>query len=53
MRKGSAAITPGVAKIAMLPAIDPAAYGTRDELMAAVRAAIAAALPMDMKPVRQ
>jgi 1-acyl-sn-glycerol-3-phosphate acyltransferase len=50
MRKGSAAITPGVAKIAMLPAIDPAAYGTREELMAAVRAAIAAALPEEMRP---
>jgi 1-acyl-sn-glycerol-3-phosphate acyltransferase len=50
MRKGSAAITPGVARIQMLPAIDPAAYETREELMTAVRAAIADALPEQMKP---
>jgi 1-acyl-sn-glycerol-3-phosphate acyltransferase len=34
----------------MLPPIDPAAYETREELMAAVRAAIADALPEEMKP---
>jgi len=50
MRKHSAAITPGVARIQMLPAIDPANYATREELMAAVRGAIAAALPEDMRP---
>jgi len=50
MRKGSAAIAPGVARIAMLPAIDPARYATREELMAAVRTAIAAALPEEMQP---
>jgi len=50
MRKGSAAITPGVARIAMLPAIDPARYETREELMTAVRAAIAEALPEEMQP---
>jgi len=50
MRKGSAAIAPGVARIQMLPPIDPAAYETREELMAAVRAAIADALPEEMKP---
>ena len=50
MRKGSAAITPGVAKIVMLPAIYPAGYGTREELMVAVRGAIAAALPAEMRP---
>jgi len=51
MRKGSAAIRPGVARIEMLPAIDPAQYATRDELMAAVRGAIATALPVGMRPV--
>jgi hypothetical protein len=30
--------------------IDPARYATREELMAAVRAAIAAALPEEMRP---
>ena len=49
MRKGSAAIAPGVARIQMLPAIDPAAYATRDELMTAVRSAVADALPEEMK----
>lgn len=50
MRKGSVAITPGVARIELLPAIDPAAYGTREELLRAVRGAIAAALPVEMRP---
>jgi 1-acyl-sn-glycerol-3-phosphate acyltransferase len=50
MRKHSAAILPGVARVEMLPAIDPAGFETREELMAAVRAAIAAALPEEMKP---
>ncbi len=51
MRKGSSAITPGVARIQLLEAIDPAQYGTREELMAAVRTAIAAALPVEMQPL--
>ncbi len=51
MRKGSSAITPGVARIQVLPAIEPSKYGTREELMAAVRRAIAEALPAEMKPV--
>ncbi len=50
MRKGSAAITPGVAKIQMLEAIDPKMFETREELMRAVRGAIAEALPEEMKP---
>ena len=50
MRKHSAVITPGVAKIAILPAIDPGGYATRDELMHAAHAAIAAALPEEMRP---
>ena len=49
MRKGSARITPGVAHVAFLPAIDPAAYATREELMAAVWAAIAEALPQEQQ----
>jgi 1-acyl-sn-glycerol-3-phosphate acyltransferase len=51
MRKHSAAVTPGVAKVQFLPAIDPAEYATRDELMRAARAAIAAALPVAMRPL--
>ena len=51
MRKGSSAITPGVARIQVLPAIEPSKYATREELMAAVRSAIAEALPPEMKPV--
>jgi 1-acyl-sn-glycerol-3-phosphate acyltransferase len=35
----------------MLPAIYPAHFATRDELMRAVRAAIADALPEEMKPL--
>jgi len=50
MRKHSAAITPGVAKVVILPAIYPAGYATRDELMHAAHAAIAAALPEEMRP---
>ena len=50
MGKGSAWITPGVATIQMLEKIDPAAYVTREALMAAVHGAIAAALPAEMKP---
>jgi 1-acyl-sn-glycerol-3-phosphate acyltransferase len=50
MRKGSWAIRPGVAQVRMLAAIDPARYATREELLEAVRAAIAAALPEEMRP---
>lgn len=51
MRKGSSAITPGVARVQLLEAIDPAQYESREELMAVVRAAIAAALPAEMQPL--
>jgi 1-acyl-sn-glycerol-3-phosphate acyltransferase len=51
MRKHSAAIRPGVAKIQMLPAIYPGEYETREQLMKGVREAIAAALPEDMWPL--
>jgi len=50
MRKHSAKVTPGVAKVQVLPAIDPAGYATREELMQAARAAIASALPEEMRP---
>jgi 1-acyl-sn-glycerol-3-phosphate acyltransferase len=51
MRKHSAAITPGVARIQFLQPIDPKAFATRDELMRAVRGAMVAALPVEMRPV--
>lgn len=51
MRKHSAAITPGVARVQMLRAIYPAGYATREELMKAVREAVIAALPEEMRPV--
>ena len=51
MRKHSGAITPGVARVQMLPAIYPAGYATREELIGAVRAAMVAVLPEEMKPV--
>ena len=51
MRKGSYAITPGLARIQVLPIIEPSNYETREELMLAVRAAIADALPVEMKPL--
>jgi 1-acyl-sn-glycerol-3-phosphate acyltransferase len=50
MRKHSAAIMPGVAKIEYLPPIYPGDYSTREELLAAVRTAMVAALPEEMRP---
>jgi 1-acyl-sn-glycerol-3-phosphate acyltransferase len=50
MHKGSNAIVPGLARIQILPPIEPSQYETREELMAAVRSAIAEALPPEMKP---
>jgi 1-acyl-sn-glycerol-3-phosphate acyltransferase len=50
MRKHSAAITPGVARIEFLAAIDPAGYATREDLMRAVRGEMVAALPEAMRP---
>jgi 1-acyl-sn-glycerol-3-phosphate acyltransferase len=50
MRKHSAAITPGVARVEFLPAIYPTGYETREDLMRAVRAAMIEALPKDMRP---
>lgn len=51
MRKHSAAIRPGVARVQMLPAIDPAQFATREDLMRATRQAIAQALPEEMQPI--
>ena len=51
MRKGSAAIKPGVAKITLLPAIEPTEFQNREELLSAVRTAISQALPDEMKPL--
>jgi 1-acyl-sn-glycerol-3-phosphate acyltransferase len=50
MRKGSNAITPGLARIQVLPAIEPSDYATREDLLLAVRRSIAEALPAEMKP---
>jgi 1-acyl-sn-glycerol-3-phosphate acyltransferase len=50
MRKHSLAIRPGAARIEFLPPIYPAGFSSREELMAAVRAAMIAALPVEMKP---
>ena len=51
MRKGSAAIIPGVARIRLLPAIEVTDFQTREDLLRAVRSAIAEALPEEMKPL--
>ena len=52
MRKHSAAIRPGAARIEFLPPIYPAGFSSREELMAAVRAAMIAALPEEMRPIQ-
>jgi 1-acyl-sn-glycerol-3-phosphate acyltransferase len=45
MRKGSARIFPGTATVTYHPPLDPAQFASREDLMAAVRSAIAASLP--------
>jgi 1-acyl-sn-glycerol-3-phosphate acyltransferase len=45
MAKGSLRIRPGTAHIVFHPPLDPRSFATREELMAAVRAAIASGLP--------
>ena len=50
LRKGSAAIRSGTASLTYLPMIDPAHFTSREELMRAVRCAIAEALPIELKP---
>jgi 1-acyl-sn-glycerol-3-phosphate acyltransferase len=47
--KGGLRMTPGDAHIVFHPAIDPAGFATRDELMQAVRAAISSGLPEWMR----
>ena len=49
MKKGSVRITPGVAHLVFHPPIYPANYATREELLQAVRASIASALPEWMR----
>ena len=49
MAKGSMRITPGTVHITFHPPVDPKAFATRAELMAAVRAAIAGGLPEWMR----
>lgn len=49
MKKGSARIQPGTAHIQFHAPIDPAQFATREELMEAVRAAIALGLPEWMR----
>jgi 1-acyl-sn-glycerol-3-phosphate acyltransferase len=50
LRKGRSLLTPGTAVIRMLPVIEPGDYAAREDLMKAVKAAIADALPSSMKP---
>jgi 1-acyl-sn-glycerol-3-phosphate acyltransferase len=52
MRKGSVAITPGVAHIEFLEPMWPKDFATREELMDAVRKRMIAALPEEMRPGR-
>jgi 1-acyl-sn-glycerol-3-phosphate acyltransferase len=47
--KGSLRMHPGPAHVIFHPSIDPAAFATREELMQAVRAAIASGLPEWMR----
>lgn len=49
MAKGSPRVKPGVAHITFHSPIDPASFSTREELMEAVRAAIASGLPEWMR----
>lgn len=51
MPKGTIRITPGIASVRMLPAIDPANFANREALMDAVFTAMAAALPETMRPI--
>jgi 1-acyl-sn-glycerol-3-phosphate acyltransferase len=51
MRKHSAAITPGVARIQILAPIYPGEFATREELVQAARRAMVVALPDDMRPL--
>ena len=50
MPKGSARIRRGTVQVQMLSPLWPREFATREELMAAARTAIAAALPEEMRP---
>lgn len=49
MSKGSVRIHPGTAHVIFHPPLDPAGFQTREELMEAVRTAIASGLPESMR----
>jgi 1-acyl-sn-glycerol-3-phosphate acyltransferase len=49
MPKGGLRVTPGTAHVLFHPALDPAGFSSRQQLMAAVRRAIASALPAWMQ----
>jgi 1-acyl-sn-glycerol-3-phosphate acyltransferase len=49
MAKGSLSVRPGTAHITFHPPLDPARFATREELMVAVRTAIASGLPEWMR----
>ncbi|MBX6360472.1 MAG: 1-acyl-sn-glycerol-3-phosphate acyltransferase [Acidobacterium ailaaui] len=49
MKKGSIRITPGTARVVFHPPLWPKEYTSREDLMAAVRAAIASGLPEGMR----
>lgn len=51
MPKGSTRIRRGTVRVQMLPVIRPEEFARREELIAAVRTAIAEALPEEMRPV--
>ncbi len=53
MRRGSSRVYPGVAHVQFLPAVYPADYRTRAELIAAVRGSIITALPEHMRPLAE
>jgi len=50
MPKGATKIRPGTVRVQMLPVIRPEEFARREELIAAVRTAIAEALPEEMRP---
>ena len=52
LRKGSLRIHPGIANVTFHPPIDPTAFPSRDDLMLAVRDAIASSLPEWMRTER-
>ncbi len=49
LRKGSLRIYPGTAEVIFHPAVEPASFATREELMQTVRAMIASGLPEWMR----